>query len=322
MFSTSIFRLTTKSTSSFIPINISGVIQKKGWSSLIPRNETIISTNWKKGGKNQGFLLESNRILGKSSLSLVPSFSISNQRFISSSVPRNEKQVNKWEQTRPLQGLEETELANITPAVREHLRNVYSTLASSIGVCGLATALSTMNGYFLSPGIGLIGGLGLVLGIGFTPHQYVMPRLLMLYSFAALEGLVFSPLLGAAAAYGAIAPALIGTASIFTGFTAVSLFAKSRSMLSLGGPLFGGLLGIVALQLSAFIFPSMGHLAHSVSLYGGLGLFSLYISYDTQRMIESARLGQNDFIGDALGMFLNLWNIFIRLIEMFGGRRD
>jgi FtsH-binding integral membrane protein len=58
-----------------------------------------------------------------------------------------------------------------------------------------------------------------------------------------------------------------------------------------------------------------------VNLYLGLGLFSVFVAYDTQRMIDKAAQGEEDHVSDALNMFLNLFNIFIRLLMIFG-RRD
>lgn len=134
----------------------------------------------------------------------------------------------------------------------------------------------------------------------------------MLYSFALLEGFSIVPLLMSVASVTptAIPAALLGTGTIFLGFTGLSLISKSRSMLTLGGPLFGTLLGILGLQIAGFFFPSLAAISHSVSLYGGLALFSAYISYDTQRIIENARYGNTDVIGDSLSMFLSKFFFF------------
>lgn len=247
-------------------------------------------------------------------------FNFPNHRFISSSiVPKNETKPS----IRTVGAATDSELANLTPAVRTHLRSVYTTLGGNIALCGAATAIAISSQIALPPVLGVVGGLGLVLGIGFTPVQYNSTRLAMLYGFSALEGFSLAPMIAAsiAVAPGALPLALIGTGGIFAGFTAMSFLAKSRSMLSMGGPLLGGLLGILAIQLAGFFFPSIGAISHSIGLYGGLALFSAYISYDTQRMIESARQGMSDVIGDSLSMFLNLANIFIRLLEIFS-RRD
>lgn len=216
----------------------------------------------------------------------------------------------------------QTELSQLTPEIANHLSKTYGTLATTTMVSGMTCTLSILQGVGVSPMVGLLGGLGLILGVGFTPAKYHLARLSMLYGFGALEGLVLAPLVGATAAVApsAVAGALIGTGAVFTGFTAIALLAKSRSLLTIGGPLFGSLLGLIVLQIAGFFIPSLAPIAHSVSLYGGLGLFSLYISYDTQRMIENARYGQADYVNDSLALFINLVNVFVRLLSIF--RRD
>jgi len=84
---------------------------------------------------------------------------------------------------------------------------------------------------------------------------------------------------------------------------------------------------------------------YNINLYGGLAIFSLFISYDTQNMIESYKAGDDDHISPALNMFLSaspfyhldlppvycidclfltflfldVFNIFVRLIQIFRG---
>jgi len=80
-------------------------------------------------------------------------------------------------------------------------------------------------------------------------------------------------------------------------------------------------LGTVLLPALGIGSPALIAALHNINLYLGLGVFSLFIAYDTQRMIESARSGIADPISDALSLFLNLLNIFIRLLEVFMASR-
>jgi len=211
----------------------------------------------------------------------------------------------------------------ITPDVFAHLRNVYLCLSANIFTSGVAATAAVAGGVFISPIVGGLGGLALVLGISFMPQTYSQARLGMLFSFAALEGLTFAPMIAQVMAVnpGAIAMALLGTGAIFAGFTAMSLVAKRGAMLKFGGPLIGSLLAIIVLQIAGWFFPALAPIAFNISLYGGLGIFSLFIAWDTQRMIESAQEGKKDVVGDSLSMFLNVINIFIRLLSIFT-RRD
>ena len=61
---------------------------------------------------------------------------------------------------------------------------------------------------------------------------------------------------------------------------------------------------------------------HSVSLYGGLGIFSIYIAYDTQQMINDYEEGNRDTVTAALNMFINVKQVFTRFLIIFIGRND
>jgi FtsH-binding integral membrane protein len=65
------------------------------------------------------------------------------------------------------------------------------------------------------------------------------------------------------------------------------------------------------------VSPAVIKALYNVNLYLGLGIFSLFISFDTQQMIHDAREGHKDHVSHAMNMFLNLINVFIRLLSIF-----
>ena len=87
-------------------------------------------------------------------------------------------------------------------------------------------------------------------------------------------------------------------------------------LLAFQGPLYGMLMGMVAVSLLNLFYPTA--FAHSLILYGGLALFSAFIAVDTQAMIERARCGAGDHVQDALQMFLNVINVFVRIAQILG----
>ena len=95
---------------------------------------------------------------------------------------------------------------------------------------------------------------------------------------------------------------------IFVSFSISALLAKRRTYLYLGGTLFTCLW----IMLIFSIFPSK--ISYDIRLYGGLVLFSLYVLYDTQMLIEKADMGSDDFISHALELFLDFMSIFIRVL--------
>jgi FtsH-binding integral membrane protein len=55
----------------------------------------------------------------------------------------------------------------------------------------------------------------------------------------------------------------------------------------------------------------------SMSLYGGLVLFSLYLLYDTQNVIKKAEtMEEFDPILESLNIYMDIINIFIRIVTI------
>lgn len=81
------------------------------------------------------------------------------------------------------------------------------------------------------------------------------------------------------------------TAGIVGGLSTVAVCAPSDKFLYMGGPLAIGLGVVFASSMaSMFLAPTtvLGAGLYSVSLYGGLLLFSGFLLYDTQRIVRKA----------------------------------
>ena len=63
-------------------------------------------------------------------------------------------------------------------------------------------------------------------------------------------------------------------------------------------------------------------LLHNVYLYGGLGLFTLYIAYDTQKMVDEYEMGEDDHLKHAVDLFLDFKMVFSRVLILLMGRSD
>lgn len=119
------------------------------------------------------------------------------------------------------------------------------------------------------------------------------------------------------------------TAGIVGGLSTVAVCAPSDQFLYMGGPLAIGLGVVFASSMaSMFLAPTtvLGAGLASVSLYGGLLLFSGFLLYDTQRIVRRAETHPNvygvqayDPINNAISIYMDTLNIFIRLVSILSG---
>eukprot|EP00004_Rigifila_ramosa_P016103 TRINITY_DN378_c0_g1_i1.p1 TRINITY_DN378_c0_g1~~TRINITY_DN378_c0_g1_i1.p1 ORF type:complete len:253 (-),score=70.40 TRINITY_DN378_c0_g1_i1:25-696(-) len=205
---------------------------------------------------------------------------------------------------------------NLSPVdhrVQRHLQSVYATLAVALLACTTGVAAHIRSG-FSAPPLASLFVFGLLIWIQMTPQAEVGKRISILSAFAFLQGLIIAPLVSAVAAIDPVIPAtaLLLTAAVFASFSAAAIFAPSRSYLFLGGFLGSAILGLLVLSL-VNIFLQVEAI-FLLQLYGGLVVFCGYVIYDTQIIIERAKLGWTDTTMDALNLFVDIVAIFVRIL--------
>jgi len=213
--------------------------------------------------------------------------------------------------------------SDLTPELRRHFSKVYGLLMAGAGLSTVGVLAATFAPALAMPA--MIAAFVPVLAVSFmtpAPEKRTLRQNLFL-SAAFLLGMGISPLV-LTSSPGAVFAALMGTTAIFGGFSLAALKAKKKSMMMLGGVLGGGLLVILAASLAHLLLPLLGvtnpaflAMLYNVNLYGGLGLFSLFICYDTHNMAQQFALGNDDHVTPAMSMFLNIFNIFVRLLSIF-----
>ncbi|XP_076752158.1 growth hormone-inducible transmembrane protein [Xylocopa sonorina] len=120
------------------------------------------------------------------------------------------------------------------------------------------------------------------------------------------------------------------TAGVVGGLSAVAICAPSEKFLNMGGPLAIGLGVVFASSVGSMFLPpttALGSGLYSMTLYGGLILFSMLLLYDTQRIIKQAETypiyGQlakpYDPINNAISIYLDAINIFVRILQLVAG---
>lgn len=121
-------------------------------------------------------------------------------------------------------------------------------------------------------------------------------------------------------AYGGIGSAVVKDAFVYTmlitgGMGAFAMIAPSLFE-KLGGALLGCLGGLLICELVLLLF----RVRQNVTDWAAAGLFSLYIGYDIHRSQQFAKTVDNA-VDSALDIYLDVANLFIRLLELMGRRR-
>lgn len=103
----------------------------------------------------------------------------------------------------------------------------------------------------------------------------------------------------------------------FLTFTFVSRFVKSSYAVPLYGCLFSALSGLLCLSIFRLFFGGY----HPVESIIALFIFSGFVTYDTYIMYEKFAKGDYNYYSHAIGLFLDIINLFVRFVEFFTNKR-
>jgi modulator of FtsH protease len=196
-------------------------------------------------------------------------------------------------------------------------------LGQVLGITGAGFLVSAVTGY-LTQGfpygaslIAMLVGFGFLIGISATRRNPGL-SMLMFYAFTACEGIGIGPVV---ASYARIdGSAVVVDAASTTGLGMLTLAAvvylTSFDYRRLSGIAFGALIALVIVGLiSAFT-----HFLHpGVYAWATLGVFTLLVLVDFAR-IKAGNSGATS-IELATSIYLDAINIFLALLQIFGGRR-
>jgi hypothetical protein len=213
---------------------------------------------------------------------------------------------------------------------------VNSAMGRVYGHMSLAVAVSMMVSYFVGTTpellqffftgamkwIVIFSPLAAIFGISYVlgndPSKTVAQ--LCLHGFAALMGLSFA-LIFAIYTMGSIVSAFMGAAILFAVMSGYGYFTK-RSLESLGQFLFIGLIAIcIASIVNIFIGSTVMQMVISaLAIIIFLGL----TAYDTQQIREAVSVDTSPTVEvtGALTLYMDFINLFLNLLQLFGGRKD
>ncbi|XP_031633793.1 growth hormone-inducible transmembrane protein-like [Contarinia nasturtii] len=223
--------------------------------------------------------------------------------------------------------------------VRERIHDTYAYFGGSIAITAASAAAifrtpALMNIFAQGSWISLIATIGLMMGSGMIARAIPYEEG---FGIKQISWITHCSVMGAALAPlsfiggGILLRALWYTAGVVGGLSVCAVCAPNDRFLFMGGPLAIGLGVVFASSLgSIFLSPStaLGAGLYSMSLYGGLLLFSAFLLYDTQRIIHKAETHPNsnyavqkfDPINAAISIYMDTLNIFIRLVSILAGQ--
>jgi uncharacterized protein len=190
-----------------------------------------------------------------------------------------------------------------------------------------AFAVSTSAGLmaFLFTGalkwVVIFAPLAAVFAIAFLQDRMSLGQLqLTLYGFAGLMGVSMATIF-VVFTVGSIVSAFMGAAVLFGTMSFYGYFTK-RNLDSLGRFMFVGLIAvIIASVVNLFIGSSvMQMVVSAIAIIVFLGL----TAYDTQKIREQVSYsndGRAEVLG-ALSLYMDFINLFIHLLQLFGGRKE
>jgi FtsH-binding integral membrane protein len=154
--------------------------------------------------------------------------------------------------------------------------------------------------------------------LGNNPSKEVAQ--LCLHGFAALMGLSFA-MIFAVFTMGSIVSAFMGAAILFAVMSGYGYFTK-RSLDSMGKFMFVGLIAIVIASIVNIFIGStvMQMVISALAIIIFLGL----TAYDTQQIREMVSVDTSPAVevSGALTLYMDFINLFLNLLQLFGGRKD
>lgn len=144
---------------------------------------------------------------------------------------------------------------------------------------------------------------------------------LFLHGFAALMGLSFATIF-VVYNLGSIVSAFMGAAVLFGVMSGYGYFTK-KNLDSWGKFLF---IGLIAIVIASIINIFIGSTALQMTVSAiGIVVFLGLTAYDTQKIREIVSVGGDtgkEEVMGALSLYLDFINLFLMLLQLFGGRKD
>jgi FtsH-binding integral membrane protein len=199
---------------------------------------------------------------------------------------------------------------------RALLGQVMGYVAVTVGFAAIGAYL----GRDLSGGVGLlllIGAIAVVLGLNVAAARGREQLAIgLLFGLGLLLGLGVAPVI---ADYAEADPSALwqaaGATAPFVAATGAYGYATRRDLSSWGRTLFWALLGLIVFGIVAiFVSIPEGNVIYAVA---GIAIFGAFTIFDFNRLRRST---PDAAVPIAAGIFLDIFNVFLLVLDLFGGR--
>jgi FtsH-binding integral membrane protein len=208
------------------------------------------------------------------------------------------------------------------PITRDRTRTVFGQVMGLVALTVGCTALGAYIGRNLSGGAGIafyIVGIGCVIGLNVANsrgRQQLATGLL--FGLGLSLGLATGPVL---AVYAKTNPSALwqaaGATAAFVAALGAYGYATRRDLSSWARGLFWALLGLILFGIvGIFVAIPHGHIIYGVL---GLVIFGAFTIFDFNRL---RRANMDAAVPIAASIFLDIFNVFLFMLQLFGGGRD
>jgi FtsH-binding integral membrane protein len=198
-------------------------------------------------------------------------------------------------------------------------------LGQVMGYVAVSVAFAALGAYL---GRDLDGVTGLVLFLGTIPMLIGLNSAAstgrnqlaigLLFGLGLLLGLAVGPVIADVANADPAAPwQAAGATAAFVAATGAYGYATRRDLSSWGRALFWALLGLIAFGIVA-IFASIPN-ENIIYAVAGIVIFGAFTIFDFNRLRRST---PDAAVPIAAGIFLDVFNVFLLALDLFGGERD
>jgi FtsH-binding integral membrane protein len=204
-------------------------------------------------------------------------------------------------------------------------RDARALLGQVMGLVAVAVGFAALGAYLgrdLSGATGLvvfIGAFGCIFGLNIAAARGREQLAIgLLFGLGLLLGLAVAPVI---ADYAKADPSALwqaaGATAAFVAACGAYGYATRRDLSSWARTLFWALLGLIAFGIVAiFVSIPNGHIIYAVA---GLGIFAAFTVFDFNRLRQASNDGA---VVIASSIFLDIFNVFVLLLGLFGGNRD